>query len=223
MKSSAEIQALFNGIAQKYDFMNNIISFGTHYFIKKRAVKKLKFDGEVTVLDLCCGTGDISKILSEIKDVKKVVGLDFSDNMLEIAKKKNFHEKIEYVSANCTKLPFEDNSFDAVTMCFGLRNIPDKETALKEIYRVLKPNGQFLHIDFGKRNFLADYFFDNLVPVFAKIFYKNSEPYKYLIKTKQEFYTPEELIKCLDLHNFKLKNEYNFLLSVISSQIYIKN
>ena len=83
-----KIKTLFDNIAPKYDFMNNIISLGTHFFIKKCAINKLKLANEVKVLDLCCGTGDITKLLADKKETQNVIGVDFSENMLELAKSK---------------------------------------------------------------------------------------------------------------------------------------
>ena len=223
MSNSDKIQKLFDKIAPKYDFMNNVISVGTHYLIKKSAIFKLKLNNNTRVLDLCCGTGDITRLLANKKGVESVIGVDFSQNMLNIAKRKTSNPKTKYVFADCTNLPFEDNSFDAVTMFFGLRNIDDKEMALKEIYRVLKPNGQFLHLDFQRGNRITDFLFDNFVLLLTKIFYRISEPYKYLVETKRQFYTPEELTEFLDGFNLELKEKYSFLLSTIAAQIYIKH
>ena len=223
MLNPDKVQNLFDNIAPKYDFMNNIISLGTHYLIKKSAVGKLKLKDKAKVLDLCCGTGDITKLLANKKEVESVTGADFSENMLDIAKRKNQKSKIEYVFADCTKLPFEDNSFDAVTMFFGLRNIEDKEAAIKEVYRVLKLEGQFMHLDFEKGNCITDFLFDNFVPFLAKIFFKTSDSYKYLVKTKQQFYTPKQLSEYLKSYNLILDKKYSFLLSTISAQTYVKN
>ena len=217
-----KIKKMFDEIAPKYDFMNNVISFGLHKLIKKSAVNKLDLKNGAKVLDLCCGTGDISKLLADKKEVEKVIGVDFSLKMLELSAIKNSHKKIEYINADCLNLPFEDNSFDAVTIFFGLRNIPDKEKAINEIYRVLKPEGQVLHLDFQNGNRFFDFLFNFFAPLFAKIFTKTSDAYKYLVKTKQRFYKPDELKEVFALHNLNEKAEYSFLFSTISAQVFIK-
>ena len=98
-----------------------------------------------------------------------------------------------------------------------------KDSAVKEIYRVLKPDGVFMHLDFEKGNCLTDFLFDNFVPILAKIFYKSSDAYKYLVKTKQQFLTPVQLSEFLKSYNFILNEKYSFLFSTISAQIYIKH
>ena len=221
-KSPENIKKMFNEIAPKYDFMNNIISFGLHHIVKKIAVNKLTLKNDATALDLCCGTGDISKILANKKWIKKVTGIDFSTTMLEIAKKKNYHNKIEYINADCLKLPFEDNFFDIITIFFGLRNIPDKEKAIKEIYRVLKPDGEILHLDFQNGNRFLDFIFDFLAPAFAKILTKTPDAYKYLVKSKQNFLKPNELKNMFSAYKLKQKSCFNFLLSTINAQIFYK-
>jgi len=220
IKEPQKIQKMFDEIANQYDFNNNLISLGLQKKIKEKSIKSLILKDNSTALDLCCGTGDITYFLSQKKEVKKVVGVDFSKNMLKIANKKNKNEKIEYIFADCNNLPFEDNSFDIVTMCFGLRNIENIDNTIKEFKRVLNPNGIFLHMDFAKGNRILDKCFDFLVPLGVKIFYKNSIPYSYLVQSKKEFYTPNELKQLLKKYNFELIKEKNYLFSTISTQIY---
>lgn len=222
LKKSDEIKKMFDEIAPKYDFMNDIISFKLHKFIKKSAVNKLKFPYNANVLDLCTGTGDIAKILSTKKRIEKIYAVDFSDKMLAIAKNKNSDSKIKYIKADCTNLFFEDNYFDIITMFFGLRNIEDKETVIKEIYRVLKPGGQFLHLDFKKGNEFLNSVFDFYTPILGKFFTKNFDAYKYLIQSKQEFLNPKELEKFVQKYNFRQIKSYNFLFSTICAQIFVK-
>ena len=221
-KSPEKIRKMFDKTAPKYDFMNNIISLGLHNFIKKKAVDKLNLKNDTNALDLCCGTGDIAKILAIKKEIKSVTGVDFSEKMLEAANKKNSHSKIKYINADCTNLPCEDNSFDIVTIFFGLRNIENTDKVISEIYRVLAPNGQVLHLDFKNRNIFFDFLFDKFTPFLAKIFTKNSEAYEYLVKSKKEFYSPEELEKLFLNHNLKQKNAYSFLFSTIIAQVFEK-
>ena len=161
------IKSLFNRISNKYDFMNFIISFGTHIFIKKEAIKNLEIKQNSKVLDLCCGSGDLGKIIKKYHPTCDVVGVDFSSKMLEIARQKN--PDITYWEMDATNLPFEKNSFDYIVMGFGLRNIPEKNKSLEEVYRILKNNGKFLHLDFGEQNSLSK-IYDNIVIFLAKIF-----------------------------------------------------
>ena len=221
-KAPEKIRKMFDEIAPKYDFMNNVISLGLHNIIKKKAIDKLSLKNETMALDLCCGTGDITNILANKKEIKSVIGIDFSKNMLEIASYKNSHKKIKFVNADCTSLPYADNTFDVITIFFGLRNIENSEKAISEIYRVLVKNGQIMHLDFRKGNAFLNFLFDLFTPICAKLFTKNQDAYKYLIKSKKEFYTTDEIEKMFLKHKLKQKTNYNFLFSTISAQVFEK-
>ena len=179
------IKTLFNKISKKYDFMNNVISFGTHFLVKKEAIKSLEIKPNSKVLDLCCGSGDLGRIIKKYHPTCDVIGVDFSPKMLEIARQKN--QNITYWEMDATELPFEKNSFDYIVMGFGLRNIPEKNKAIEEIHRILKNNGKFLHLDFGAQNCLSN-IYDNIVLLLAKIFVKNTKEYKYLIISKNRLF-----------------------------------
>ncbi len=212
-KDPKKIKEMFNQIAKKYDFNNNLISFGLHKMVKKLAINSFDFSGKC--LDLCTGTGDIA--INLYKQGCNVTGLDFSKNMLEIARKK--HPNIDFIEGDCTSLPFKDNSFDAITISFGLRNIQDYNTALDEIYRVLKTNGKFFHLDFCKENILANILYDFFIPKLIKIFYGNDLPYKYLVQSKQEFFDNKTLQTIFENHGFNFETQKTFLFGTISCQI----
>lgn len=215
-KNPIKIQEMFNKIAKVYDFNNNVMSFGQHIRIKKQSVKFLNAHN-VKVLDLCTGTGDIAGFIDKSCEV---IGVDFSDKMLEIARKK--YPWVNFIEGDCTNLPFEDNYFDVVTISFGLRNIENYDNALDEIYRVLKPNGLFMHLDFGKKNILGDILFDIIVPHLVKIFYKDNLPYEYLVKSKQMFFYENALIELFAQHNLKIKEKHSMLFGGAGCQICYK-
>ena len=215
-KNPIKIQEMFNKIAKVYDFNNNVMSLGQHIRIKKQSVKFLNAHN-VKVLDLCTGTGDIAGFIDKSC---KVIGVDFSDKMLEIARKK--YPWINFIEGDCTNLPFEDNYFDVVTISFGLRNIENYDNALDEIYRLLKPNGLFMHLDFGKKNILGDILFDIIVPHLVKIFYKDNLPYEYLVKSKQMFFNENALIELFAQHNLKIKEKHSMLFGGAGCQICYK-
>ena len=144
------------------------------------------------------------------------MGADFSENMLEIAREKN--PCISYVQCDAVNLPFKDNSFDVVIVGFGLRNILNAEKAVEEIYRVLKPNGKFLHLDFGKKNIFSK-IFDILTVFLSRIFSENFLAYEYLIRSKNEFPNPEDLIKDFEKKGFKYLYRQDYIFGVISSQV----
>ncbi len=220
-KEPKAVQAMFNLIADKYDFLNKVMSFGTQKYIKYRSIKNLNIKPDAKVIDLCCGTGDLTRIIKQIEPDADVTGIDFSEKMLEIALSKNKNNQIEYLQGDVTNLPYPDNTFDFAVMGFGLRNIQNAEKAVEEIYRILKPSGCFMHLDFGKHNFLSK-IFDITTPILSRIFTKNYSAYSYLIKSKQIFPEPDDLIRDFENKGFKLKGRKDFLFGVISSQIMIK-
>jgi len=215
-KNPTKIKQLFDEIASYYDFINNIISFFTHYFIKILAIKDLKIKDNSKILDLACGTGDITKIVSKYYPKTDITGLDISDKMLDIAKKKNPDNK--FVLGDILNLPFKDNKFNYITIFFGLRNVENRTNAINEIYRVLKKDGLFLHLDFGEDNFLSK-IFDFLTPLIAKFFRKNIEHYKYLIESKNDYPKPDDLIEEFKHAGFKFVSKKYFLFKTISCQI----
>ena len=216
-KSPEKIQKMFNKIAKNYDFMNRIISFGTDKFIKTKCVKLLDIKPEFKILDLCTGTGDIAGIIKKTCQQVDVIGIDFSEGMLNIARKK--HPLVEFIKADCTNLPFEENSFDVVTIGFGLRNIKDYDSALKEIRRILKQNGQFMHLDFGEKT-LAGKIFETIIPFLAKVFKQDFEAYKYLSQSKKDFWIPDKIIDIIENYGFKNIKRKDFILKSISCQIF---
>jgi len=218
LKTPEEIKKMFNDISKNYDFLNNIISFFTHKYIKTACIKLLQIKNGANVLDLCCGSGDICGIIKKNYPGSKVTGVDFSSSMLEMAKKK--YNNINFIEADALKLPFLDNSFDYITISFGLRNIPNKDEALKEALRVLKPNGTFMHLDFGQKNFITR-IYNFFVLCLIKIL-NLPEAYNYLIKSKEDFLTPDELIKKTTKNGFEFLNKKDFLFKNISCEIFKK-
>ncbi|OLA95103.1 MAG: 16S rRNA (cytosine(1402)-N(4))-methyltransferase [Candidatus Melainabacteria bacterium LEY3_CP_29_8] len=224
IKNEIKIKELFNKLALNYDKNNNIISLYLHKLIKKDAIKKLKIKENTTILDLCTGTGDIIEyILKQQNAIKKIIGIDFSSKMLKIARKRFKKEKnVKFINQNASKLPFCNSAFDYITISFGFRNIKHKIRTLKEIKRVLKPNGKIIHLDFGKSNWFINMIFEFIVNFILKLFYKKSAPYKYLLKSKEDFYSPNELIKLFELRGFILEKRVDYLFGILSMQIYKK-
>ena len=215
-KSTDKIQLMFDQISARYDFFNDVISCFTHRYVKKKALKALCVPPGACVLDLCCGSGDLGKILKKMQPSCTVLGADISEKMLDIAKNKN--PNIEYSIQNAENLDFAEDTFDFVVMGFGLRNIEHPETALKEVLRVLKPGGKFLQLDFGKKNIFSK-IFDKFTLSCVKIFTNDIAPYNYLINSKNEFPPPEELAQMYKSVGFKDTNASCLLFDVISYQI----
>lgn len=215
-KNPQKIQNMFDEISFYYDKMNNVISLGTHFVIKFLSIKELDIKPRSKVLDLCCGTGDFTKIISKFYPRAKVIGLDFSKNMLKKAKQKNPHGV--FMKGDCTNLPFEEGEFDYITMGFGLRNIQDRAKAISEIHRVLSRGGKFLQLDFGNHNKISK-IFDIIVPFFAKLLKVNQENYRYLLSSKEEFPEPDKLIREFEDAGFKFHKRKDYLFGSISMQI----
>lgn len=215
-KTPEKITNMFNEISPYYDKMNDFISFGLHKIIKTQAIKMLDIKARSMVLDLCCGTGDFTKIINRIFPRAKVIGLDNSVEMLKFAKIKN--PKESFILGDCTDLGFGENEFDYVTIGFGLRNIENRQKAIEEIFRVLNKGGKFLHLDFGYHNRISK-IFDKIVPLFAKYLSKNEQSYKYLISSKNSYPEPDSLIEEFEKSGFEFCNRKNFLFGAITAII----
>ena len=186
---------MFDNISGDYDGLNRVISFGIDIKWRKRVVEIVKKSNPDTVLDIATGTGDLAINLAET-NATKIVGLDISSGMLEIGKqkinKKSLESKIEMVLGDSENMPFEDDSFDAITVAFGVRNFETLENGLKEIYRVLKPNGTFVILETSvptKTPFKQGYKFytKNILPLIGKAFSKDRSAYKYLSDSASVF------------------------------------
>jgi len=208
---------LFDNFAKQYDAYNNLTSLATHHFVKSKCVKMLDLKPEQRVLDLCTGTGDIARLIKKYSPSAAVFGLDESEKMLEIAKSKS--ADIEYVCANAESLPFDDGEFDIVTISFGLRNIQNKQTAIDEIKRVLKPNGQFLHIDFGKQNNFAQKIFNLCATLSGKLFLRNV-PVNYFLNSIENYWSADEFEKVMEENGFTLQKSKGFMCSVVVAQMF---
>jgi len=219
------IEKKFDEIAQKYDLFNDIITLGIHRYWKKFLVRQTKLDKDKNCLDLCCGTGDISReILNQFPNCK-VVGLDFSEKMLCIAKSKLINSSnIHFLKGDAMHIPFPDENFDAVTIGYGLRNVANIKNCLKEIFRVLKPDGVLTCLDVGKVHrpiisILINFYFFRIVPLIGNLLIHGEEMFHYLPHSSIE-YPCQELIKrfMLDV-GFKRVEIYNFFFGASSIHV----
>lgn len=228
-KEPSFIKNLFNSISINYDKLNDIMSFRLHRKIKLDVINQIQNQFSIShfpfsILDLCTGTGDLAVILKEKYPDAKVIGVDFSEKMLDIARKKN--PNIEFLEADCSQLPFESESFDLCVISFGLRNVEDLEKVVKEIYRVLKKDGVFINLDLGKPNrffnlFLKPYMY-LWVALLGKIFHGETTPYKYLAASNETFPSPKELTQIYQKIGFSNIKNKNYLFGQIAGQISIK-
>ncbi|HTR41908.1 MAG TPA: bifunctional demethylmenaquinone methyltransferase/2-methoxy-6-polyprenyl-1,4-benzoquinol methylase UbiE [Pseudomonadales bacterium] len=191
----ARVGDLFASIARRYDLLNDLQSFGLHRLWKRRVVSLADVKPGDRALDLCCGTGDIAFALAACG--AEVTGLDFSEKMLEVAQtrlqnSKFTGEKLKFMQGDAEQLPFPDNSFDAVTMGYGLRNLSSWESGLREMMRVAKPGGRIVVLDFGKpANALwRGLYFTHLkcsVPLIGLIFCGNPQAYAYILESLKHY------------------------------------
>lgn len=190
------MHSVFESIAPKYDKMNDILSFRRHKAWRAFTMRKLNVRPGETALDLCCGTCDWTIQLAQASQTGKIIGLDFSPNMLAHGKTKvdsmGLSNQIELVQGNAMDLPFADHSFDYVTIGFGLRNVPDFMQVIREMYRVVKPGGKVVCLELSKptkQPFKGIYYFyfRKLLPLQGKLIAKRYEEYKWLPESLLSF------------------------------------
>ena len=190
-----QVEQMFDNISGNYDSLNRMISLGTDQGWRRNVLKMVSDTHPETILDIATGTGDLAILLSK-SNAKRIVGLDLSAGMLEVGKEKikalNLQDKIEMVQGDSENLPFEDNTFDAITVAFGVRNFETLEKGLAEILRVLKPNGIFVILETSvptKFPFKQGYNFymKSLMPLMGKLFSKDQKAYEYLSESAKNF------------------------------------
>ena len=196
-----QVEQMFDTISGNYDSLNRMISLGTDQGWRKKVLKIVAEKNPDTILDIATGTGDMAILLSKT-NATKITGLDLSAGMLEVGKGKikalNLQNRIDMIQGDSENLPFEDNSFDAITVGFGIRNFENLEKGLSEILRVLKPNGIFIILETSvptKFPFKQGYFFytQNIMPFMGKLFSKDQKAYKYLSNSAKNFPFGQEL------------------------------
>lgn len=191
----AQVTQMFDTISKNYDGLNRVISLGIDVKWRKKVVRIVSKSSPNTILDIATGTGDLAINLAKT-GASKIVGLDISPGMLAIGKEKvtqkHLNEKIEMVIGDSENLPFENDAFDAITVAFGVRNFENLEKGLKEILRVLKPNGTFVVLETSvptKFPFKQGYFFYSkyILPTIGRLFSKDKIAYNYLSESAAVF------------------------------------
>lgn len=205
-----QVAKMFDTISSKYDNLNRVISFGVDVKWRKKILKMIAAKNPKNILDIATGTGDLAILLSNT-NAEKIIGLDISAGMLEVGKQKiatkNLSDKIEMILGDSEKIPFDDNTFDAVTVAFGIRNFENLEIGLAEILRVLKPNGIFVILETSvpeKFPFKQGYRFytKNILPIIGKMFSKDKVAYQYLSDSASIFPYGENLNNILQKIGF---------------------
>lgn len=220
-----ESYKIFDEIAHTYDFLNHFLSFGIDLYWRKKFLKNLPEKDSITVLDLATGTGDVPIVLTTDSRVKKVTGIDRSKEMVargnfKIIKKK-LSQKVNLEIGDGVDIPFPDNSFDLVTISFGIRNFPDPQKSLKNIYRVLKPGGRVLIMEFAlPKNWLVRktyfFYFRNILPFLGNLLSGHKDAYSYLNKTVEDFPYGESFKDWMDKSGFSNTWFKNFTFGIVN-------
>ena len=195
LSKKEQITKMFDNISEEYDGLNRVISFGIDIKWRKKVVQLVANKNPESVLDIATGTGDLAINLTQ-SSAKKIIGLDISEGMLDVGRKKinakKLNNTIEMVVGDSENLPFDDNSFDAITIAFGVRNFEHLEVGLKEILRVLKSNGTFVVLETSvptRFPFRQGYFLYTkiLLPTIGKLFSRDKQAYSYLSSSAAKF------------------------------------
>jgi len=202
------VTKVFQDVFDKYDLMNDLMSLGAHRLWKKNFINWLNPQKNTTLIDVASGTGDIAKLyLNKINYRGRVYCVDESEDMLSINKEKLKRDtNVKWFCSSAEKLPFKNNYFDYYTISFGIRNIENINNALKEAYRVLKPGGRFLCLEFSKvENQILNQLYKTYsksIPQLGKFIIGKSGPYEYLINSIEKFYSQEKFFQLIKKQNF---------------------
>ena len=206
-----QVAEMFNNISHKYDFLNHFLSLGIDILWRKKAIKQLKQDQPKQILDIATGTGDFAIEALALKP-DKVVGVDISAGMLEMGKQKMKRKGLDHIidmqMGDSEKLLFDDNTFDAVIVSFGVRNFENLEKGLSDMFRVLKPGGKTVIVEFSRpRRFpmkqLYNFYFKSILPVVGKMVSKDNAAYTYLPESVQVFPDGNDFLTILKKVGFK--------------------
>ena len=202
---------MFNRISKKYDFLNHFLSMGIDKLWRKKAIRLLSEKPVESLLDIATGTGDFA--IEALKlNPKQVIAADISEGMLQVGKDKVKKKKIDHIISfelgDAENLRFENDSFDAITVGFGVRNFENLEKGLADMYRVLKPNGQVAILEFSKpRKFpikqLYHFYFLNILPFVGRIVSKDASAYTYLPESVQEFPDGQKFLNIMEKIGYK--------------------
>ncbi|CAM1347188.1 MULTISPECIES: bifunctional demethylmenaquinone methyltransferase/2-methoxy-6-polyprenyl-1,4-benzoquinol methylase UbiE [Tenacibaculum] len=206
-----QVAQMFDNISEDYDGLNRVISLGIDVSWRKKVVKLIGENNPKQILDIATGTGDLAIMMAKLNP-ERIVGLDISQGMLNVGKQKiekvSLSDKIKMVVGDSENIPFDDNTFDAITVSFGVRNFENLDKGLKEILRVLKPGGKFVVLETSnptKFPFKQGYkFYTNFIlPVIGKLFSKDKVAYSYLSESANSFPFGEAFNNILQKNGFK--------------------
>ena len=216
------VEGVFNKVYDKYDLMNDFMSFGIHRLWKKNLMNWMSPTKNKKYLDVACGTGDLGKLFLDYTDKNgEIFSSDSNVKMIEKGKKRlSKYKNIKWVVAEAEKLPFKNDTFDFYTISFGLRNTKNLDKSLSEAYRVLKKGGRFFCLEFSKiQNKNLELIYKNyskLIPLVGKYVVGQRKPYDYLIESIDNFVNQEELLQYMKVKKFQKCNYRNFSNGIVS-------
>ena len=203
------VENVFDQVYDQYDLMNDFMSFGIHRLWKRDLLNMMNPSSNQKLIDVACGTGDIAKIfLNYVNKKSKITCVDPNNGMIKKGKEKlKKYDNLNWVKASAENLPMAENSFDFYTISFGLRNTKDLNKSLSEAYRVLKPGGRYLCLEFSKiENSGLDFIYkkySKVIPSIGKLIVGEKEPYEYLVKSIENFVNQDELIDLMKKNGFQ--------------------
>ena len=222
LDKSKLVNSVFSKVYKKYDLMNDIMSFGIHRLWKEKFIDWINPHPNSKLIDVASGPGDIAKLFSiKNNNSSEICCVEPNIEMFKQGKNnlKEF-KNIKWVQAHAENLPFKDNTFDLYSISYGIRNVSDINKALSEAFRILKPGGRFMCLEFSKidneiLNFLYKQY-SKTIPLIGKYIAGNSQPYEYLISSIDKFYSQNELIKLMTINGFS-NTEYRNLTNGVSA------
>lgn len=221
----SQVSSMFNRIAPYYDLLNRLLSLGIDRSWRKKAIAMLKEHDPKVVLDVATGTADLALETARQLPAEQIVGVDISTQMLDIGRekiaKKGLAKVIRLEEGDSENLPFENNTFDAITVAFGVRNFGNLEKGLSEMQRVLKPGGRLIVLEFSKpQTFpfrqIFNFYFKNILPLIGRVTSRDRKAYRYLYESVQAFPEGERFLSILTKTGFKSNRCIPLTLGVCS-------
>ena len=216
------VQNVFDQVYNNYDLMNDLMSLGIHRLWKKNMLNMMNPSINQTLIDVACGTGDVAKLFSDnVNKSSKITCVDPNKSMISKGKEKlNKYKNLNWIIASAEKLPIADNLYDFYTISFGLRNTKNLNRSLAEAYRVLKPGGRFMCLEFSKiQNSGLEFIYKNyskIIPSIGRIIVGERKPYEYLLESIEKFVSQDELVDLMKKQNFKKCTYRNLSGGIVS-------
>ena len=225
LNKSKLVNSVFSEVYKRYDFMNDIMSLGIHRVWKEKFIDWMNPQPNTKLIDVASGTGDIAKLFfNKTGKTGQITCIEPNKLMLQEGEKKlKKYESIKWINASAEKIPVKDNSFDYYSISYGIRNVSDIDITLKEAFRILKPGGRFMCLEFSKiDNEFLNYLYkqySKTIPFIGKLVVGSDKPYKYLIESIEKFYNQEQLAELIidnGFSNVEYRNVSNGISTIHS-------